>query len=141
MKKSEKVKLKDAMTQYLQLKELTDSQKKQMDALKEVVETIAEANPKEFVDGELCLEGIGLLKYVQNPAKIVYAASGKSLNEIETVGLATELDKIGIGFTKIALNVTKVRNLVEAKNGAVLSILSANGIELIQETRLDIKKA
>jgi hypothetical protein len=139
MKKSDQKKLSETVTQYLQLKELTASQETQMDELKKIVRDIADANPKDFQNGELALEGIGLLKFVQNPPKIVYAASGRTLNEIETIGLATELEKIGVGFQKVSVNVKKVQNLIEAKNPALIALLNSNGIELIQESRLDIK--
>lgn len=140
MKKTELKQLKDLVRDYLQLKELTASQEKQMEGFKEVIETIAANNPADFVDGEMLIDGVGLLKYVQKAPKLVYIASGKSLNDIETVGFVTELEKVGTGFKKVTLNMTKLKNLVEAKNGAIQTLLTNNGLELQMGERLDVKK-
>ena len=137
MKKKEKVVLIDAITNYLQLKELTASQEAQMDSFREIIVTVAKANPMDFKDGELALEGVGLLKFVNNPAKVVFVDSKETLTDIEIQGLVTDL---GTAYEKKALNMTRLRTAINAKDLPILEVLKKHNVELVQGKRLDIKK-
>ena len=137
MKKKDKTMLSDAMTQWLQLKGLTTTQEEQMDALKELIVSIADRYPEEFVDGVLAVEGVGCLKQVANPMKVVFE-NGKPLNEIELVGLAKEL---GSMFQKTAINPTLVAAGIKRGDKDVLAAMKKHGVKVIQEKRIDVKKA
>ncbi|GAB2586345.1 hypothetical protein GCM10027190_39300 [Spirosoma areae] len=124
------------MEQFLQLKGLQASQEKQMEALKDVIIGIAKDNANDFSDGELLLDGVGLLKYVANPPKLAFTATGKALNEVETIGLVKDL---GEKYAKSAINMARLKIAVTQQDREAMSVLLNYGVELVLSQRLDVK--
>lgn len=138
MTKKDKVKLENAMTGYLQLKALTQSQERQLEALKEQALEVVARYPDDWCSGVFAVEGVGVIKEMLNPPKVVFTSTGQALNDIETVGLLAELGTI---YTRSVVNVTRLRDVVQRGDRDVLAVLAKHGVVCVQEKRLDIKKA
>lgn len=138
MNKNDRIKLTNAAQTLLQIKGLTATQEKQMDALKEVIAGICDANIADFENGILAIEGVGTIKIVANPPGLKMIATGKVLNEIELTGLIAIL---GEEYRKPAANVTRIRDEIAKGNKKVIAALKKHKVELIQEERYDVKRA
>ncbi len=98
--------------------------------LQEVVNEYSDKHISEFVEGKLALEK-GILKIQQNPPKLVYEGSEKSLNTLERELLAEELTK---DYVQTKPNLSK---MIARLNGDKIlkKLLQAKRFSIIQSSK------
>lgn len=138
MKAAHKKLLAELVTQYRQLSELTASQEKQKDSLKEEINAIANLYRPELVDGIMVVvdatgNEVGTLKETKNKAKVL-TITGSSPTKLEMERLLSKLDD---RYATRGINVTSLYE--DRAESHVQKVLKKLNLQIIQDTRFDIK--
>ena len=139
MTKKEKRDLAQKVYDYQMHTALVKTNEKEAAALKAEIAGIVQPYADQFVGGEwvvLSPEGarVGTIKEVANRPKLVKADTDLELTDVEKQKL---MGKLPTRYLSTTFNVKLMRDEIDAKELAV--VLAKQGIEIIQDTRFDIK--